>query len=235
MTSLVNASFHDWTFGLDPCQSRISLFEHIRDIPYSFSFRMNNPKTAPEQILSAGKGYCGPKHYLLAAMYRKLGLEVVFATFPFLWNDPDLLYPPNLRALAAAVPVAFHLACRVRINGRWVLVDATWDPALANGGFPINEHWDGYSETRCAVKPLRSAIRTAYCRTGTSEPCRDNCVRDLNSLDGEQNYRDQAGQFRYFSQRTGKRSPEEIDKIARFYPAFESWLESLRASQRAGQ
>jgi hypothetical protein len=194
-------------------------------------FRMSDQKTAPEQILSQGKGYCGPKHYLLAAMYRKLGLEVVFATFPFLWNDPDLRYPQDLRVLAAAVPVAYHLACRVRIKGRWVLVDATWDPPLANGGFPINEHWDGYSETRCAVKPLRSAVRTAYCRTGTSEPCRDLGSRDLNSLDGEQNHRTEAEHSRYYVQRTVTRTPEEMEKISRFYPAFEAWLESLRTEQ----
>ncbi|OPY42164.1 MAG: Transglutaminase-like superfamily protein [Methanoregulaceae archaeon PtaU1.Bin222] len=228
MSTLVDASFREWTLGLDPRESRISLFEHIRNIPYSLSVRMTGPETAPEQILSAGKGNCGPKHYLLAAMYRKLGLEVVFATFPFLWNDPDLRYPQNLRKLAAAVPVAYHLACRVRINGRWVLVDATWDPPLAKGGFPINEHWDGYSETRCAVKPLRSAVRTAYCRTATNKPCRDNRVRELNALDGEQNCRDQTEHSRYFSQRTGIRSPEEMDKIARFYPAFELWLEKVR-------
>jgi len=190
---------------------------------------MSDPKTAPEQILSAGKGYCGPKHYLLAAMYRKLGLEVVFATFPFLWNDPDLRYSPDLRTLAAAVPIAYHLACRVRINGRWVLVDTTWDPPLARGGFPVNEHWDGLSETRCAVKPLRSAVRTVYCRTATNEPCRNNLEKELHTLDGEQATVDEAAHHRYYLQKTAMRTPEESEKISRFYPAFEEWLESLRA------
>lgn len=231
MSTLVDASFQDWTLGLDPRQSRISIFEHIRDIPYSLSVRMTGPDTAPEQILSAGKGNCGPKHYLLAAMYRKLGLEVVFATFPFLWNDPDFRYPLHLRTLAAAVPIAYHLACRVRINGRWVLVDATWDPPLLRGGFPVNEHWDGFSETRCAVKPLRSAVRTAYCRTATSEPCRDNHARELNALDGEQNVDDEAGHHRYYLQKARMRTPEDFGKISRFYKAFEGWLETLRNEQ----
>lgn len=231
MSTLVDASFREWTLGLDPRGSRISVFEHIRDIPYSLSVRMTGPDTAPEQILSAGKGYCGPKHYLLAAMFRRLGLEVVFATFPFLWNDPDLRYPPDLRALAAAVPVAYHLACRVRINGKWVLVDATWDPALEKGGFPVNRHWDGFSETRCAVKPLRSAVRTAYCRTATNEPCRDIRARELNALDGEQNLEDAAGHHRYYLQKTRMRTPEDRSRISRFYPAFEEWLEALRNEQ----
>lgn len=197
-------------------------------MPYSLSVRMTDPRTAPEQILAEGKGYCGPKHYLLAEMFRRLELEVVYATFPFLWNDPDLRYPPNLRTLAAAVPVAYHLACRVRINGKWVLVDATWDPALAKGGFPVNDTWDGLSETRCAVKPLRSAVRTAYCRPATNEPCRDSTTKELNSLDGEQNHRNEAEHSRYYRERTGIRTPEDTEKISRFYPAFELWLQSLR-------
>jgi hypothetical protein len=231
MSSLVNDFFQDWTHGLDPHQSRISIFEHIRNIPYSLSIPMRDPKTAPEQLLSAGKGYCGPKHYLLGAMYRRLGLDVVYATFPFLWNDPDIRYPPHLRMLAAAVPIAYHLACRVRINGRWVLVDATWDPPLARGGFPVNEHWNGYADTRCAVKPLRSAVRTAFCRTATNEPCRDSSTREMNSLDGEQDHHNEGEHFRYYFQKTEKRTPEEADKIMHFYPAFEVWLESLRAGQ----
>ncbi|MDD5142259.1 transglutaminase domain-containing protein [Methanoregula sp.] len=228
MSTLVDASFREWTLGLDPRESRISVFEHIRDIPYSLSVRMTGPDTAPEEILSAGKGYCGPKHYLLAAMFRKLGLEVVFATFPFLWNDPDLRYPPDLRALAAAVPVAYHLACRVRINGHWVLVDATWDPALEKGGFPVNGHWDGLSETRCAVKPLRSAVRTAYCRTATNEPCRREEDSAFRPLDGEEDHRDEDNQVRYYRQKTGIRSPGEIRRIGQFYPAFDAWLEQVR-------
>src|SRR5512133_2104001 len=141
MASLVQETFREWTHGLAPHESIVRIFEHIRDIPYSLSVPMSDPGTAAEKILATGKGYCGPKHYLLAEMYRKLGFEVVFATFPFLWNDPDLRYRPELRDLSNGMPVTHHLACRVRIDDRWVLVDATWDRPLALGGFPVNEHW----------------------------------------------------------------------------------------------
>jgi hypothetical protein len=228
MPSLVNARFQEWTHGLDPCQSRISVFEHIRDIPYSLSVPMTDLKNAPEQILTMGKGYCSPKHYLLAAMFRKLGLDVVYVTFPFLWNDPDIHYPPALRRLAAGMPVAYHLACRVRLDARWVLVDATWDRILGKAGFPVNEHWDGFAETKCAVKPLRSAVRTAYCRTATSTPCHDDCEAELNPLDGEQNHGDEDDHLQYYRKKTRMRTSEEIERIARFYPEFKSWLESLR-------
>ncbi|MCK9631164.1 MAG: hypothetical protein M0R30_05930 [Methanoregula sp.] len=228
MVSRVNKAFWEWTHGLDPRESRVSIFEHIRDIPYSLAVPMKDANTAPEQILTIGRGYCGPKHFLLAAMYRKLNLDVVFATFPFLWNDPDIRYPPELRRLASGMPVAYHLACRVRINDRWVLVDATWDLPLAKAGFAVNDHWDGFAGTWCAVKPLRSAVRTAYCRTATNEPCRSSREAELDPLDGELNHRDEDDHVQYYRKRTGMRTPDEIELIARFYPEFEAWLESLR-------
>lgn len=228
MSSLVNEKLREWTHGLDPLQSRISVFEHIRDIPYSLSATITDHNTAPEQILSLGTGNCGPKHYLLATMYRKLDLDVVYATFPFLWNDPDIHYPAKLCRLAAGMPVAYHLACRVRIGARWVLVDATWDRPLAKAGFPVNEHWDGFAETKCAVKPLRSAVRTAYCRTATSEPCRDRYNVELNPLDGEQNHGDEDDHNQYYRKKTRMRTPEQIEQIARFYPEFDAWLAEVR-------
>lgn len=230
MSPLVNTAFHDWTDGLDPRQSRISIFEHIRDIPYSLAVRMTDPRTAPGQILALGKGYCAPKHYLLAAMFHMLRLDVVYATFPFLWNDPGIHYPPKLRDLAAVMPVAYHLACRVRLNNRWVLVDATWDRPLARAGFPINEHWDGFSDMRCAVKPIRSAVRTAFCRTATNAPCRDIRDRGRNPLDGEEDHGDEEEFLRYYRGKTGMRTAGEIERISRFYPEFDAWLESIRRS-----
>ncbi|OPX61722.1 MAG: hypothetical protein A4E34_01554 [Methanoregula sp. PtaU1.Bin006] len=189
---------------------------------------MTDPVTAPEQILIIGKGYCAPKHYLLAEMYRRLGYDVAYATFPFLWNDPDLAYPPELRRLASALPVAYHLACRVRIGSRRVLVDATWDPPLARGGFPVNIRWDGHSDTLCAVKPLRSAVRTAFCRTATSEPFRKSDEKELLACDGEEDHADAEARERYFRHRAGKRTQEEIQRILRFNQEFDAWLDNLR-------
>jgi hypothetical protein len=232
MSSLVSTAFREWTDGLDMHQGMISIFEHIRDIPYSLAAPIHDPQSAPEQILRLGKGSCGPKHYLLADMYRRLGLKVVFATFAFSWNDPDLLYPPSLRKLAAHIPISHHLACRVEMGHRWVLVDATWDRPLKQAGFPVNEYWDGYADTRCAVKPLRSPVRTAFCRTGTNEPCRGNEEKALNPLDGEKNYWDEEDRARYDRGRILMRTAEDMDRIGRFYREFEEWLERVRSANR---
>jgi hypothetical protein len=145
MPSAVDKKFNEWTKSLDTHDSVVSIFEHIRDIPYSLIVPVTDSITSSEQVLIAGKGSCGPKHYLLAEMFRKLNLSVVYATIAFSWNDPDLRYPPDLRELVANLPVAYHLTCRVQVGCRWILVDATWDPPLVKAGFPVNDDWDGYS------------------------------------------------------------------------------------------
>jgi hypothetical protein len=228
MQSRVSRALGEWTHGLDARQSLIAVFTHIRDIPYSLVVPMNNLETAPEQILALKKGYCGPKHYLLAEMYRRLGYEVVFTTFPFLWNDPDLQYPPELRKLATTLPVAYHLACRVRVNDRWVLVDATWDRPLKRAGFPVNEQWDGQADTLCAVKPLQSDMRTAFCRTVTNGPSCNRGEQELNPHEGEQDRMDTEDHARYYREKTGIRTPEEHDRIRRFYREFDAWLVKVR-------
>ena len=74
---LVLSAFHEWTQGLDTRKSMCSIFSHIRDIPYSLVVPVNDSKTLQEQILVAGKGSCGAKHYLLAEMFQKLNLTLV--------------------------------------------------------------------------------------------------------------------------------------------------------------
>jgi hypothetical protein len=231
MTPLVNEKFLEWTQGLDIREGMISVFEHIRDIPYSLAVPMTNPKTSHEEMLQAGKGYFGPKHYLLAEMYQRLGLDVVFATFPFIWNDPDLRYPPDLRHMAFGLPVTHHLACRVRIDDRWVLVDATWDCPLKGEGFPVNENWDGRADTKCAVKPLQSPVRTAFCRTATNEPCRDPHNERFNPLDGEEDHGNTEDHVRYYREKAGMRTQEDLERFRMFYHEFDAWLEMVRKAR----
>jgi hypothetical protein len=121
MTSLVNDLFAEWTHGLDTRESMISIFSHIRDIPYSLVVPMHDPKISPQQLLVAGKGSCGPKHYLLAEMYRKLNLSVVYATIAFSWNDPDLHYPRNSenRLSDSRSHTTLRAGCRSGAAGYW--------------------------------------------------------------------------------------------------------------------
>jgi hypothetical protein len=228
MVYLVDKKFHDWTHGLDTRDSMVSIFAHIRDIPYSLIVPLQDPKTSMEQLLIAGKGSCGPKHYLLAEMYRKLNLSVVFATIAFSWNDPDLQYPPDIRKQAVRLPIAHHLSCRVQNGCRWILVDATWDRPLGKAGFPVNDHWDGYSETRCAVKPLTSPARTTFCHTLKNEPSREKSEADLCPTEGEKDHWDVVDQARYYREKVSVRTPDEVERITRFNHDFDAWLDDVR-------
>ena len=188
---------------------------------------MTDPDTAPEQILSREGGTVARNITSLRRCTAGLGYEVVYATFPFLWNDPDLLYPGTPPA-GNRLPVAHHLACRVRIDNRWVLVDATWDLPLKRAGFPVNENWDGRADTLCAVKSLQSAVRTAFCRTATNEPYRNGCGQQLNPCDGEQDHRDADAHARHYRGKTGMRTAEEIERIRRFNREFDVCLQEIR-------
>jgi hypothetical protein len=228
MTSLVNDTFAEWTHDLDTRGSMISIFSHIRDIPYLLNTRVSDPKNSMAELLEAGKGSCGPKHYLLAEMYRKLNVSVVYATIAFSWNDPDLRYPPGLRELAVRLPIAHHLACRVQIGCRWMLVDATWDRPLAKAGFPVNDHWDGYSEMKCAVKPLQFPERVAFCRGLSNEPCRIQDEAELCPPDGEKNHWQVEDRARYYREKVSVRSSDEVTRIAQFFRGFDAWLVDVR-------
>ncbi len=230
MASLVTARFQEWSRGPDPRQSLIPVFEHIRDIPYSLAVPITDPATAPERILELGKGSCGPKHYLLAEMYRRLGFDVVYATFPFLWDDPDLQYPPELRRLATGLPVSCHLACRVKIANRWVLVDATWDRPLKRAGFPVNMDWDGRSDTRCAVKPLRPAASAGFYRTAAAGPRECDRKPEFGHPGGEKDHENAMERVRFCHEKTAKQTRDMSEQIHQFHREFVAWLASVRGS-----
>jgi hypothetical protein len=86
-------------------------------------------------------------------MYQQIGLPVLYAVYPFRWAEVDVPYPPELQKLAEATSTSYHLACRVEIEGRLILVDATLDPLLELMGLPVNRDWDGLSDTRLPVHP----------------------------------------------------------------------------------
>jgi hypothetical protein len=228
MPSVVDKKFHEWTKSLDTHDSMVSIFEHIRDIPYSLSVPIADTITSPEELLVAGKGSCGPKHYLLAEMFRKMNMSVVYATIAFSWNDPDLRYPPGLRKLAGKLPVAYHIACRVQVGCRWILVDATWDPPLAKAGFPVNDHWDGYSEMRCAAKPLKYQVRTAFNNPQKIESCYLKRDEEFCAPDSEKNHWNEVDRARYYHEKVNVRTPGEMELIKQFNREFDAWLDNVR-------
>lgn len=159
MTTATNAYleeiFRQWTAGKDAVQSRISIYENIRDIPYAVLPELISPDNFTD-ILSLGRGSCTPKHFLLCNMFQRLGLMVLFAVYPFHWGERSEIMVGNLeplREIAEALPTSHHLACRVDIDSRLVLVDATLDPPLRKADLVINHYWDGFSDTLLPMTP----------------------------------------------------------------------------------
>jgi len=153
--NIVEEKFNEWTDGLDPLQARISVFRHIRDIPYAVVPAVMDYR-GYRNILKTGQGSCSPKHFLLCEMFHRLGLPVFYVVYPHRWAEIAKImgeYSERLEEMALALPVTRHLACKVEIDDRLVLVDATLDLPLQKAGFTVNAGWDGRSDMLLPVTP----------------------------------------------------------------------------------
>ena len=152
---MLDEKFRQWTQGKSVAQARVSIYQRIRDIPYAVIPQLVDAERYVD-ILKLGKGSCTPKHFLLCNMYQRLGLLVLYVVYPFRWDEWDETefdYPPRLKKLAEELPTGYHLACKVEIDGKLVLVDATLDSALKNAGLTVNQDWDGVSDTLLPMNP----------------------------------------------------------------------------------
>ena len=155
MAEVIEDKFREWTKGKNAVEAKVNIYERIRDIPYAAIPEIADSKRYVE-ILNLGKGSCTPKHLLLGDMYQRLGMQVLYVVYPFRWDNIEDLkidYPSQLRKLAEELPTSYHLACKVDIDGEFVLVDATLDPALERLGLPVNKEWDGISNTVLPINP----------------------------------------------------------------------------------
>jgi hypothetical protein len=62
----------------------------------------------------------------------------------------------------------------------------------------------------------------------TNEPCRERRELDLTLLEGEQDHGNAGDHARYYREKTGMRTREELGRIRRFYREFEDWLATVR-------
>lgn len=156
--NIVESKFIEWTRTKDERKKRISVFERVREIPYAIQTEQFSPEKGPAELLKKNKGFCISKHYFLGMAYERLKIPVKYCTYLFRWDDLDVAYPVKLKKRAKALPCVYHLACKILINGKWILVDATWDKVLKDAGFPVNKKWDGETDTLNAVNPLKEFI-----------------------------------------------------------------------------
>ena len=201
-SDIVQKAFAEWTKDLGGRNARISIFDHIRDIPYAVIPEISNPVDGPQGLLKGMKGSCTPKHFLLARMFEMLQIPIKYVTYPFSWNAESVAYPPELRKLAEVVPVDYHLACEARIENKWAVVDATWDRPLARVGFPINESWDGVSDAKLAVESLDEIVHQS--------------VQE---------------RVNFVQARKSSWTDDDNARTDRFVSALNNWLENVRRSQ----
>jgi len=157
-TIILNKKFNEWTKDLEPKEKRISVFNHIRDIPYAIVPQFRDPEVGITGILDLNKGSCQPKHFLLAAFFDKLNIPIRYVSYPFKWQDQPLRFPDNFKEVLEGLPISYHLACKAYIEYKWVSIDATYDLVLKTAGFPITEEWNGLDDTKNAVTPIEEII-----------------------------------------------------------------------------
>ena len=110
-------------------------FALVRDMPYR---RASSRK--PEAIIREWRGTCSGKHYLLADVFRELGMEsqVIMCTHQFTAENTRH-FPPELRELVAASPVSdVHTYLRANTPQGWTVVDATWPSSAGPLGMTVN-------------------------------------------------------------------------------------------------
>lgn len=200
--NIVTTTCDTWTAGLGPKEARIAVFERIRNIPYAIIPELRDPLRGPAGIVTLNKGSCQPKHYLLAQCLKRLDVPVRYATYPFRWSESDVRYPDELKAMLPQLPVGYHLAVKAHIDGRWILVDATWDMPLEAVGFPVNGSWDGSSDTRNAVTPIEEILH------GSADD-----------------------RVRYEAERRARQTEREKELYAIFIEKLNRWLNDVRSAQ----
>lgn len=199
---IIDKIFDKWTAGLGPKEAKIAVFNRVRDIPYAIIPELRSPEAGPSGILEKNRGSCQPKHWLLAILFKKLNIPVKYATYPFRWKDCGIKFPPQIGKIIKDPPVSYHLAVKALIEGRWILVDATYDPGLAKAGFPVNENWDGVSSVKNAVNPIEEIIHD------TPEE-----------------------RVRYETEKKLRHTEKEKAASAEFIDKLNEWLESVRNSK----
>jgi transglutaminase-like putative cysteine protease len=145
----IRAALEELTRERDATSARIALFEHVRDLPYEYPASRD-----PGDVLRRKRGSCSGKHYLLGELFRRLGLPVRHMICTHRFNDSPIPFPDEMQALLGKNEIVdLHDYLQVSIDGAWVDVDATWELALRDYGFPVTDEWDGRSSMVLTVYP----------------------------------------------------------------------------------
>ena len=127
-----------------PEEKMEKIFYFVRDqIPFDF---LENSLMSAEEVLAAGRGSCMHKAVLLAEMAKEAGIP---ARLHFMWVSKealrDLLHPMSYFFWASPF---LHTYPEVKLNGKWVPMEATFDRELHEILLKRNLNFARYPERR---------------------------------------------------------------------------------------
>jgi hypothetical protein len=193
------AKFRSWTEGLDPIESRIALFERVRDIPFQPTEDLYGESDSPERTIAQNFGSSEAKSILLGTFFEMLNIKIMYATYSFRWENLRAEFPSSLRQYVRAIPVSYHTALKAEIDEQWVLVDPTYDLPLGKAAFRVNRSWNGTSDMMLGVIEREEIVHT-----------------------------DQSERAKYAKLRHDHYDEDQMASLTEFYEKLNIWLEALR-------
>lgn len=131
----------------------LEAFNRIKTVPYKIvdiDYSLDNSRA----LIDSKGASCTPKHIVLENIIKSLGFETKFCVHEFKWSTFNLDLSKELSDLINPLQIDFHTNLEVKINNKWIMVDATWDDDLIDAGFPGTKNWDGISPTINGVTSL---------------------------------------------------------------------------------
>lgn len=128
-------------------QKAIELFKQVQSIPFYCLGERD-----PEKMIEKNKASCSEKHLFLGRKLEKIGIPVKYLLIEFNWSETPV--PKEIIAKKDSL-IGYHLALKASIEGKWLIIDASWDEKLEKAGFPVTKDWKGDKDTKLAVKPLK--------------------------------------------------------------------------------
>lgn len=130
-------------------------FALVRDMPYQRA-----SSREPDAIIQEWRCTCSREHYLMAGIFRELGMDsrIVMCTHRFT-RENTAHFPEALRSLVAKEPVPdVHAYVRVKTDAGWMNVDGTWPAASEPLGMPVEKTFVEGHDMEIACDPVDSFI-----------------------------------------------------------------------------
>ena len=159
-----------WTQNQSFEQKIISLFKKVRDIPYG-----NIGSRNPLDILEKNCGTCSGKHFLLKELYKTLNIPVKDFIVIHKFNNLQVDFPSEIKEFLQNNEIIDpHNYIQIKPFNKWITVDVTWNLALKQFNFPVNEYWNGKENM-----PISVAISNEFYETTEPEKLKKELIKKL--------------------------------------------------------